>query len=141
MQVNTSRFGVLEVNPEELLTFPHGIPAFEHLRSFFFCPVPENPAFTWLQAVDDPDVAFLLVDPFLFFPGYEIELSEAVKKELKIKEPQDVLVLATVTIPDGNLSRMTANLAGPLVINRAARLGLQLILEDKKYTTKHRLIA
>ncbi|AOQ23398.1 Flagellar assembly factor FliW [Moorella thermoacetica] len=138
--VPTSRFGMVEVDPNEILTFPEGIPAFEHLRQFFFYPIPENPAFTWLQAVADPEVAFLLVDPFLFFPGYTVELPASLQEELAIKDPADALVYAVVTIPDGDIRRATANLVGPMIINPTARRGIQYILEGTKYTTRHPLV-
>ncbi|MDN5326566.1 MAG: flagellar assembly factor FliW [Moorella sp. (in: firmicutes)] len=139
MQVMTSRFGTLEINPSDLFHFPQGIPAFEHLKEFFFYPIPENPAFTWLQAVNDPEVAFLLVDPFLFFPSYAVELPASLQEELAIKEPADALVYAVVTIPDGDIRRATANLVAPMVINRTARLGRQFVMEGTRYTTRHPL--
>ncbi|PRR70303.1 flagellar assembly protein FliW [Neomoorella humiferrea] len=139
MKVPTSRFGVIEIGPADVLNFPEGVPAFEQLREFFLHPIPDNPAFIWLQAIADPDVAFLLVDPFLFFPGYEVEIPEGLQQELKIKEAADVLVLAVVTVPDGDVRRMTANLVAPVIINRAARLGRQYVMEGTKYTTRHPL--
>ncbi|QGP92810.1 Flagellar assembly factor FliW [Neomoorella glycerini] len=139
MQVQTSRFGTVEIDPAEILTFPDGIPAFENLREFFFYPIPGNPAFTWLQAVNDPEVAFLLVDPFLFFPGYEVDIPDSLQREMEIKNAGDVLVLAVVTVPNGDVRRATANLVGPMVINRVTRLGRQFVMEGTKYTTRHPL--
>ncbi|MDN5344598.1 MAG: flagellar assembly factor FliW [Clostridia bacterium] len=139
MRISTTRFGQVEVKPEELLLFPGGVPAFEDLREFFFYPIPENPAFTWLQAAADPEVAFLLADPFLFFPGYAVELPASLQEELDIEKPADALVYAVVTIPDGDIRRATANLVGPMVINPTARRGMQIILEGTKYTTRHPL--
>ncbi|MBE3573708.1 MAG: flagellar assembly protein FliW [Moorella humiferrea] len=139
MKVPTSRFGVVEIGPADVLNFPEGVPAFEHLREFFLHPIPDNPAFIWLQALADPEVAFLLVDPFLFFPGYEVEIPEGLQQELAIQGAADVLVLAVVTIPDGDVRRMTANLVAPVVINRKARLGRQFVMEGTGYTTRHPL--
>lgn len=141
MLVQTSRFGAVEVKPEEIITFFQGVPAFEDLREFFLHTIPENPAFTWLQAVADPEVAFLLVDPFLFFPGYAVELTASQQRELAIEKRADVLVYAVVTIHGGDVRRMTANLVGPVVINHAARRGMQIILEGTKYTTRHPLFS
>lgn len=141
MLVETFRFGALEVAEEELIQFPLGLPGFEHLKQFFFVPLPDNPAFVWLQAKADPAVAFLLVDPFLFFPGYSIELGEAEKTFLEAGGPEDILVYAVVTIPPSGVREMTANLLAPVVINRRARLGLQMILDGSGYTTKHRLFS
>ena len=139
MQIYTSRFGTVVVKAEDVLSFAGGIPAFEHLQEFFLHPIPENPAFTWLQAAADPEVAFLLADPFLFFPGYAVELPAGVQEELDIKQPADALVYAVVTIPDGDIRRATANLVGPMVINPTARRGMKIILDGTKYTTRHPL--
>lgn len=139
MLVETLRFGALEVAEEDLIRFPLGLPGFEHLKQFFFVPLPDNPAFVWLQAKADPAVAFLLADPFLFFPGYSVELGEAEKALLEAGGPEEIVVYAVVTIPPGGVREMTANLLAPVVINRRARLGLQMILDGSGYSTKHRL--
>lgn len=139
MLVETLRFGRLEVAEEALIKFPPGLPGFEYLKRFFFVPLPDNPAFVWLQAEADPAVAFLMADPFLFFPGYSVELGDQEKAFLEVSGPEDLLVYAVVTVPPEGVRQMTANLLAPVVINRRARLGLQVILDGSGYCTKHRL--
>lgn len=102
---------------------------------------PENKAFYWLQALEEP-ITFLLVDPFPLFPHYEVELTPKVTKLLKIKHPGEVLILTLVTLPSPpNLKQATVNLLGPLVLAWKHRRGLQIVLEGTSYQTKHPLFA
>jgi flagellar assembly factor FliW len=85
-------------------------------------------------------VAFVLVNPFLFRPDYEMNISNDELAEIGIRSPEKVLVFSIVTIPpDGG--PMTANLQGPLVINRDTRAGKQAILSDARWKTKHDIMA
>lgn len=140
MRVKTARFGVLEVDHERLLSFPQGMVGFPHLQRYFFVPVPENNVFAWLQAFDDPDIAFLMVDPFVFFPDYDVHLSVADRNYLQINHPGEVTLLTVVTIPPRDGVRgMTTNLLAPVVINNVKALGRQVILDGSGYCTKHLL--
>ncbi|HHW39813.1 MAG TPA: flagellar assembly protein FliW [Syntrophomonadaceae bacterium] len=139
MEVYTARFGTLEVAPEKVLRFPRGMVGFPELKEFFFVPLPDNDVFVWMQAVNNPDVAFLMVDPFVFFPDYEVDLSEAVCEFLGIKDPSDATLLTVVTIPSRNVQEMTTNLLAPVVINHVKGVGQQVILESSGYRTKHLL--
>lgn len=139
MQVETARFGVLEVDRERLLTFPQGMVGFPHLQRYFFVPVPENNLFVWLQALDDPEIAFLMVDPFIFFPDYDVHLSEADCEFLQLGHPDEATLLTVVTIPPEGVRGMTANLLAPVVINVRKALGRQVILDGSGYRTKHLL--
>lgn len=136
--VETTRFGLLEVDPRQVITFPRGLLGFEDLPEYFLHPVPGNPVFTWMQALQVPEVAFLLVDPFIFFPDYRVWLAPAQEQELQLTSPGEAAVYTTVTIPGGRVEDSTTNLAGPLVLNLHRKLGLQVVLGDP-YTTKHRL--
>jgi flagellar assembly factor FliW len=139
VRVVTERFGELEVAESDLLRFSQGVPGFEHLKEFFLLPVPGNPLFVWLQAVQDPAVAFLLVDPFPFFPDYAVELGESETRFLEASGPEELAVYAVTTIPPEGVREMTANLLAPVVLNLRARLGLQTILDGSGYSTRHRL--
>jgi len=139
MKIETTRFGVLEVSKEKIINFPKGLLGFEHLRQFVIVPVDNNPAFVWLQSVEASEVAFLLVDPFLFFSGYEVELTCDLREELSIKDRSDVIIQAIATIPKTGIKDMTANLVGPVVINVRRNLGKQVVLQNTEYGTKHPL--
>jgi flagellar assembly factor FliW len=80
--------------------------------------------------------AFILVNPFLFRSDYELDISDEELRAIGIASPEKALVFSIVTIPpDG--SPMTANLQGPLIINRELRIGKQAILTDPRWKTKH----
>lgn len=142
MQVNTTRFGLLDVEEEKLLTFPAGMVGFSHLKKYFFVPVPGNDFFAWMQAQGDPDVAFLMVDPFIFFPDYDVKLSQGICDSLQINDYQQITLLTTVTIPakDG-VKGMTTNLLAPVIINHERAVGQQVILDGSGYKTKHPLFS
>lgn len=139
MKVKTTRFGTLEIDENKLITFPGGIPGFENLRRFFILPVEGTQDIQWLQAVGEPEVALLVIDPFKFFKGYSVDIPEIALKELEIKEPSEALVLTTITVPRGKPEETTANLVAPIVINTRLKRAKQVILNGSPYTTKHLL--
>ncbi|MFQ3547767.1 MAG: flagellar assembly protein FliW, partial [Termitinemataceae bacterium] len=100
----------------------------------------EQQPFFWLQSLDVMKVAFILVNPFLFRPDYELDVDDKELRDIGITSPEHALVFSIVTIPaDG--SPMTANLQGPLVINRESHIGKQLVLTDQRWKTKHDIVA
>lgn len=139
MQVATTRFGVLEVGPEQLLSFPSGLIGLPELRQFFFVPVSGNRCFIWMQSTARPEIAFLMADPFPFFPGYRPDLDDQICREMGILKPEDALLLTVVTVPREGVRGMTANLLAPVVINHRERTGRQVILDRSGYRTRHRL--
>jgi flagellar assembly factor FliW len=139
LQIHTTRFGLIEYSPQDLLHFPDGLLGFQDLTDYLLIPLEANPAFFWLQSVQEGQVAFLITDPFLFFTDYQVELSETLKQELAITKRDQVVLYAIVTIPASGVKDMTANLVGPLIINRENGRGAQHVLGGNQYHTKHRL--
>lgn len=139
MQIDTTRFGLITYSPQDLIHFPAGLLGFQELKDYVVIPLEANPAFFWLQSVQDGQIAFLITDPFLFFPDYQVELSDSLKQELAITERKQVVVYSIVTIPATGVKDMTTNLVGPLVINMENRRGVQYVLGGNQYHTKHRL--
>ena len=137
MKLHASSFGEIEIDEENVLTFPEGIPGFEQYKKFVIInnPDEENP-FDWLQSVDNEDLAFVIINPFFVFPDYDITIPESAIEKLKIKDETDVFVYTIVVVPE-NFEDMTTNLSGPIIINGREKLGKQVILEDNRYTTKH----
>jgi flagellar assembly factor FliW len=140
VNIETQQFGSLEYEESALLTFPAGILGFEHLTRFLLIDQDEVAPLRWFQPVDDPNLAFTVIDPLLFFPDYRVTLTGEDRQALQIPKGTDPLVLSLVTIPE-DPSAMTANLLGPLVVNPATRLGKQLVLHDSGYPVRARLIS
>jgi flagellar assembly factor FliW len=98
----------------------------------------ERQPFYWLQSLEAEHIAFITINPFLFRPDYELDIDDEELKEIGITKADDALVFTIVTIPpDG---AMTANLQGPLIINRETRIGKQGILTDHRWKTKHDIL-
>lgn len=123
--------------PLQKIHFPKGVVAFEDIKDFTLLnhPDPELP-FKWLQSIEDPDLAFVVMDPFLFMPEYEVNLPADVEQRLELKSPEEVLLLTIVVVPT-DVENTRTNLAAPLVINIRTKKGEQMVLNDPRYTTKH----
>ena len=138
-KVNTSRFGEIEVDEAKVVHFKDGIPAFEDEHEFIILPYEEESPYYFMQSLKTPDLAFLLTIPFLFFQDYTFELDDDTVAELDIKDPEKLFYYSMVTIPNGSIRYMTANLVAPVVLNSDNMKAKQVVLEKSNYTTKHRL--
>lgn len=140
MIIQTLQFGELDVQEESIITFEQGLPGFESLRQFsILTPDPEVP-FSFLQSIEDGNVAFVLTNPFLFYPLYEFDLTESIQQQLRVERESDVGVWSIVSIGE-EMADSTLNLLAPVIINVKYRLGKQCILHGSGYTTKHPLTA
>ena len=138
-KVYTSRFGEIEVDDKKIVHFKNGIPAFEEEHEFIILPYDEESPYYFMQSIKSPDLAFLLTIPFLFFPDYSFEIDEETEKELDITNRDEIFYYTMVTIPNGSIRYMTANLLAPVVLNSKNMQAKQVVLEKSNYTTKHRL--
>ena len=138
-KVNTLRFGEIEVDEGKIVHFADGIPAFEEEHEFLIIPYDEESPYVFLQSLTTPELAFLMAMPFVFFPEYEFELDDANQEKLGLTRQEDMLVYMLLTIPDGQVESMTANLMAPIVMNQVTMQARQIVLDKSPYTTKHRL--
>jgi len=139
MKVNTSRFGELEVTENLIVRMTKPVLGFEQLKRYVIVETPDFEPFKWFQSVDDPQVAFVIVNPLLFFPDYTIEVNPREIDELRVDNVRDINTYAIVTIPQ-EYTRMTANLQGPILVNTRTNLAKQLVLVNSTYRIKHLLI-
>lgn len=140
VSVETRNFGLLVVQPEQILEFRPGLLGFAEYTRYVLIERPQDAPFLWLQSVERPDLAFVVVDPILFFPHYQPARRSQVLKEVEAQSPEEVKVLVIVTIPPGRPQEMTANLMGPLVINLRTRRGRQVVLEDQRFSHRQPLL-
>lgn len=129
--VQTSRFGLIECEAEDVLTFDEGLIGLPDLQEFVIVQHREDSPFRWMQSVDDPSIAFLVVDPATYAANYSPEMPESVSSALELTAETPILVYTICTIPNGNPRGMTLNLAGPVVINAESRRAKQVVLEDE----------
>ncbi len=139
MKVHTTRFGTLDVEESSILKMPRGLLGLEDYTEYIIIQHRPDTCFRWLQSVQEPGLAFVLVDPSEFFTNYEIEISDADAEKLQLEKAEDAVVLSIVTIGE-NGQNVTANLAAPIVINIHNLVGMQVVLQDPRYTVKHPLV-
>ena len=137
MELETTRFGKIEVNKSEIITFQQGLYGFKDNEQFILLE-DEETEFFWLQSVTNPELAFIVTEPWSFCADYQFDLDKEVEKELKLESKEEVLVINIVVIPD-NPKEMTMNLKAPIVINQQEKLDKQLILDDYQYPVKYPL--
>ena len=138
-KVNTLRFGEVDVAEDKIVHFADGIPAFEDEHEFVIVPYDEESPYVFLQSLTTPDLAFLMTMPFVFFPDYEFEIDDENQDKLDLHRQEDMLIYTLITVNNGKVQDMTANLMAPIVLNTANMQARQLVLDKSKYTTKHRL--
>lgn len=136
MIVETMRFGELEVPEAKLIRMQKPILGFEHLTTYCLVEKKEFWPFLWLQSVEDPEVAFVVVNPTIFFPDYKIEIHPQEVAELMILHLDLVETYVIVTIPQ-DPTKMTANLQGPILVNTENTLAKQLVLTNSDYQIQH----
>ena len=139
MLVQTKNWGSLEVSEEMLIKIPEGLFGFEEYTRFAVIKSQYAP-FIWLQSCEETALAFLAVDPFLVCRDYEPDIDDSELSKIEIHEPSDVELIALVTVPlDGK--PITANLLGPIVVNKKNRNAIQVVLNDSRWEVKHDIVA
>jgi flagellar assembly factor FliW len=137
MQIQTTRFGVVTVDPDHVMTFPRGLIGFGAPARLALLKIEPDGAFYWLQSADEPETAFLVVDPGLFFKDYHVSIREETQQDLELADAKDGQLLV---ICNRSGEWLTGNLLGPLVINTRTRVGQQIVLTEKKWTCRQPLI-
>lgn len=135
MEIMSKPFGRINIDERQILEFPRGLMGFEGLKRYALMDS-DQPPFYWLQSLDIPDVAFVIISPYVFRPDYVLNIPGEDADMLEFDEQEDLLTFAICTIPE-NPKEMTANLQGPLVINRKKRIGIQSISLDSQWQIKH----
>lgn len=138
MDVKTKTMGTVRVDSDKIIKFPHGILGFENYHDYAVIDSEYKP-FLWMQSLDEQNLAFLVIDPFIIAENYELDVDDKTLGEIEVEAASDVVVFAIVTIPaDGG--PVTANLQGPVVINRKNNEAMQFILSDTRWTTKFNIV-
>jgi flagellar assembly factor FliW len=139
MEIRTKAMGTVSIIEKQIIELEQGFYGFDQYHSFALIDAEQKP-FIWVQSLEKSDLAFLSIDPFVFRPDYEIDIDDSLLSPLGIESAGDVLVFALITIPSSG-GPITANLQGPLIINKKNNRGLQAILTDPRWQTKHDLVA
>jgi flagellar assembly factor FliW len=132
-------FKDLVYSKEDIITFPSGVPGFEKNKTFVLVQIPDYSPFEWLVCVDGSCLRFAIINPLMFLPDYTPAMNKEHLEDLAIEKPEDILLYCIVTIAV-NPVQSTANLVGPVVINKTKRLGKQIIFDDDRYGTQEPIL-
>ena len=136
MKIVTLRFGELEIPDDKIMDFPKGLLGFEQFHKYIMLQRQDSEPFSWLQSIEDPNLAFVITNPAFFFPNYKIEMHMKELEDIEVNERSNVETYVIVTIPK-DISQMSANLQGPILINTDSGLGKQTVLVNGPYTIQH----
>ncbi|ATD54618.1 flagellar assembly protein FliW [Clostridium chauvoei] len=137
MEIMSPIHGKIIYSEEEIISFEKGLPGFGDLKQYVIKELSETP-FNILQSIENEELAFVIMSPFLIENNYEVKLNEEIIKKLKIESPSDVMLYSIVTL-NSDVKKITANLKAPLIINIKNKKGEQFIVDVDKYKIKHQL--
>ncbi len=132
-QLNPS---IVSDNDEQVFTFAKGIPGFSEITSYTY--VQQITPFSILQSVQQPEISFILLDPFAYFQQYEVEIPEDVIDELGIAS-EDKVVVRNIVSWNKVPQHRTVNLVAPIIFNLDTMQAKQIILQNTDYTIRHPL--
>jgi flagellar assembly factor FliW len=138
IELTSDLLGPLAVDEDELFVFTDGMLGFPACRRWVLVHAPMDGC-AWLQSVDEPAVAFLLVDPFRACPGYAVDLSPADLLRVDGSNHADLVVMCVATLPRSEEESASVNLQGPVVLNIKERRGAQIVVSDSQWGLRHLL--
>ena len=139
MKYETTRFGKIEVKNDDIIVFPEGILGFPESTDFVFIDDEKSAPFRMLQSLDNPRLAFVLIDPLFARPDYQFDVTWENLGMIRAESTDDLVVYSIVTMAR-NVDDVTLNLQGPIIINPKERIGCQFVLMDNEHSTRERLI-
>lgn len=131
--LTTKALGEVEVEAGELIRFPDGLFGFQEFHEFVMLAESGESPFQWLQSVNDPNLAFVVIDPALFIEDYKPQVAAGDLQSLGTEKVDQCEVFSIVTIPEDHPEKMTANLQGPILVNRKGNVGRQVISHHGKH--------
>ncbi len=129
MRIQTSRFNVVEIEPDDILFFRNGLLGFEDCQHWVILADADNPAVAWLQSMQKPDVALPVVSPRRFVPDYQVRIDPKDVEILQLTSVEQAFVLGVVS---RDRDVLTLNLRAPVIVNLDRRLGCQVITVDQQ---------
>ena len=139
MVAETKNFGTIDISEDKVITFPRGIMGFEQLKQFaiiFDSDKGDNSKIMWLQSMDEPAFAMPVIDPLMVTDGYNPMVEDELLTEIGECNGDNILALVTLTVTS-DITKITANLKAPIVINTDTKKACQIVVENDEYEIKH----
>jgi len=135
MQIETVRFGPVEIDENKLITFGEGIPGLEEYSRYALLQFEESYPIIWLQSVEEGGVCLPVLDTYAVLNGYVFDIDDVDVKELELKGAEELHVVSVLVIPE-DIQGMTANLAAPIIINTVSGKAKQIMLTGSDYNVR-----
>jgi len=135
MQIETVRFGPVEIDENKLITFGEGIPGLEDYSRYALLQFEESYPIIWLQSVEEGGICLPVLDTYAVLNGYVFDIDDGDVKELELKGAEELHVVSVLVIPE-DIQGMTANLAAPIIINTVSGKAKQIMLTGSDYNVR-----
>ena len=135
VKILSKAYGTIEIDPKQIVNFPEGLFAFEDFKKYAIVTKPDS-MFSWLQSLDDVNLAFLVIDPTEIVSDYEPRVASEFLTTIEATEVKALKMLSILTIPENQPEKMTMNLQGPLLINAEKAVGAQVVSADDRHLVK-----
>ncbi|EQE07164.1 fliW family protein [Clostridioides difficile P73] len=121
------------------VTLKKGILGFENLKEYELLDIEDNDSLKEFNSTEEEGIGFVIVSPFEIINEYEIVLNQETIEKLEVKSPKDVVLFNIITLGQ-TFEESTVNMKAPIVINIKTNFGMQIILQDDKYSIRHPLL-
>ncbi|MFV0341934.1 MAG: flagellar assembly protein FliW [Anaerocolumna sp.] len=142
MLVKTKHFGEIDIEDDKIIDFPNGIMGFENCKKYtLLYDVSDDKdkfSISWLQSLEEPGFALPVVNPYHVKPDYNPIVEDEILKTLGAINEENLVILLSLTVPT-DITKMSANLKAPFIINSDTRKGTQLIVENQDYEIKYNI--
>jgi flagellar assembly factor FliW len=141
MKFETTRFGLIEYDEEDILQFPDGLYGFEREKQFVLIPFDPNIdcPLEWMQSLTTPGLAFVVTDPYLYMPDYRWIMTPEEERRIEFSGDDELKILVIVTLQEV-FTNMTGNFVAPLILNSRTQKARQVVLTTQEYDTRHYLL-
>jgi flagellar assembly factor FliW len=141
MKFETTRFGLIEYDEEDILQFPDGLYGFEREKQFVLIPFDPNIdcPLEWIQSLTTPGLAFVVTDPYLYMPEYRWVMTPEEERRIEFSGEDELKILVIVTLQE-IFTNMTGNFVAPLILNSRTQKARQVVLTTQEYDTRHYLL-
>ncbi|PIR01252.1 MAG: flagellar assembly protein FliW [Nitrospinae bacterium CG11_big_fil_rev_8_21_14_0_20_45_15] len=141
MKFETTRFGLIEYDEEDILQFPDGLYGFEREKQFVLIPFDPNIdcPLEWMQSLTTPGLAFVVTDPYLYMPDYRWVMTPEEERRIEFSGEDELKILVIVTLQE-IFTNMTGNFVAPLILNSRTQKARQVVLTTQEYDTRHYLL-
>jgi flagellar assembly factor FliW len=135
MNIQSRRFGSIEIEDDSILTFAEGIIGFPEEHKFVLIPHNTGGFLAWLQSARSPELALPVVSAHAFGDKYpDVPVEPAAEAAGLGTNLEDIAVLVVLCAQQGQPP--TVNLLAPILVNVATHQGAQVILDGSRFTTR-----